>query len=86
MPTDKNVPPFDSFEHEHQVFERRVELGDPHLNGCLNPAKGTDRIAHEQYATHTWSPGGSGTCKSGMGPMQAGIGSETAARVQSKLA
>ena len=86
MPPDKNVPPLDSFEHEHNVAERHVPGFDDRLSGVLNPPKGQDRIACEQYDTHTWSPGGSGTRRSGCGPTQAGIGSEQFGTVKSKLA
>ena len=51
MPTDKNIPPLDSFEHEHQVIEKRVDAHDPLLSSVLNPPRGEDRIATEQYDT-----------------------------------
>ena len=88
MPTEKNIPPFDSFVHEHQVTEKRVDMKDPILSGdVFNPARGKDRITCEQYDTHTWAPGASGTRCSGEGPGRAGpVNSETAARVPSKLA
>ena len=86
MPTDKNVPPLDSFEHEHNVAERHVPGFDDRLSGVLNPPKGQDRIACEQYDTHTWAPGGSGERRSGCSPTQAGIGSEQFGTVKSKLA
>ena len=86
MPTDKNVPPMDSFEHEHNITERRVDMKDPILSGDpFNPARGKDRITCEQYDTHTWAPGSSGQRRSGCSPMQAGMPSESATRVQSKL-
>ena len=86
MATDKNVPPMDSFEHEHNITERRVDIKDPILSGDpFNPARGKDRITCEQYDTHTWAPGSSGQRRSGCSPMQAGMPSESATRVQSKL-
>lgn len=86
MPTNKNVPPFDSFEHEHNVAERQVNGFDSRLSGVLNPPKGKDRIASEQYDTHTWAPGTSGTRQSGCSPMHSNLVTESAARVHSKLA
>jgi hypothetical protein len=50
VPTDKNVPPFDSFEHEHNVPEKHVHAcGDPLLTAILNPPKGQDRVAGNDY-------------------------------------
>ena len=86
MPTNKNVPPFDSFEHEHNVAERQVNGFDSRLSGVLNPPKGKDRIASEQYDTHTWSPGTGGTRHPGQPHTPGPVPSETAARVASKLA
>lgn len=87
MPTNPNVPPIDSFEHEYQMNARRVDMKDAILNGdVFNPAVGADRVACEQYDTHTWAPGSSGTRRTGCSPMQAGIGSEQFAVVPSKLA
>ena len=87
MPTNANIPPMDSFEHEHNITERRVDMKDPILSGDpFNPARGKDRISCEQYDTHTWAPGGSGQRRSGHGHMQGPTTSESAARVQSKLA
>lgn len=85
MPTNANVPPLDSFEHEHNVAERHVPGFDDRLSSVLNPPKGQDRIACEQYDTHTWAPGGSGTRRSGCGPTSGPVPSESAARVPQKL-
>ena len=52
----------------------------------VNPARGEDRIHREQYDTHTWAPGSSGTKRKGCSPTQAGIGSEQFGVVPSKLA
>jgi hypothetical protein len=87
MPTDKNIPPLDSFEHEHKVTERRVDMKDSILSGdTFNPAKGADRIATEQYDTTTFNPGRPNTETKGVGQLQAGIHSEQFATVKSKLA
>jgi hypothetical protein len=66
MPPDKNVPPLDSFEHEHNVAERHVPGFDDRLSGVLNPPKGQDRIKREQYATTTIRPGAPNERKSGI--------------------
>ena len=89
MPTNANVPPMDSFESDNKAFQedKRVEVRDSLLSGVINPARGEDRISCEQYDTHTWAPGGSGTKCSGEGPGRPGpVNSESAARVPSKLA
>ena len=50
MPTDKNVPPLDSFEHEHNVKEAHVHAcGDTLLTQVLNPPKGEDRVSGNDY-------------------------------------
>ena len=86
MPTNKNVPPFDSFDHEHASPSKHVGMGDGHLDSVFNPVKGPDRIHREQYATHTWAPGGSGTRNAG-GAHDAGpVESESTDTVASKLA
>ena len=87
MPTNANVPPMDSFESDNKAFQedKRVEVRDSLLSGVINPARGEDRVSCEQYDTHTWAPGSSGQRRSGCSPMQAGMPSESAARVQSKL-
>lgn len=88
MATDKNVPPMDSFESDNKAFtqDARVEVRDSLLSGVVNPARGDDRIHREQYDTHTWAPGGSGTKRKGCSPLEAGIGSEQFGVVPSKLA
>ena len=88
MPTNANVPPMDSFESDNKAFQedKRVEVRDSLLSGVINPARGEDRVSCEQYDTHTWAPGGSGQRRSGHGHMAGPTDSESAARVQSKLA
>jgi hypothetical protein len=87
MPTNKNVPPFDSFDYEHASPSKHVGMGDGHLDAVFNPVKGPDRIAQEQYETHTWAPGRSGVRMSGEGAGRQGpVSSESDARVHSKLA
>ncbi len=88
MPTDKNVPPLDSFESDGAAFaqEKHVGMKDGHLDSMFNPPKGKDRVSCEQYDTHTWAPGTSGTRKSGCSPLEAGIRSEQFGVVKSKLA
>ena len=89
MATHKNVPPMDSFESDNKAFQedKRVEMKDARLSGdVFNPARGADRVSCEQYDTHTWAPGSSGTKRKGCSPLEAGIGSEQFGVVPSKLA
>ena len=88
MPTNANIPPMDSFESDNKAFQedKRVEVRDSLLSGVINPARGEDRVSCEQYDTHTWAPGSSGTKRKGCSPLEAGIGSEQFGVVPSKLA
>ncbi len=89
MPTDKNVPPLDSFESDQKALmgETRVDMrGDSHLTRVFNPVRGEDRVSSEQYDTHTWAPGGSGERRSGRRISGSPVPGESAARVPSKLA
>jgi hypothetical protein len=88
MPTDKNVPPLDSFERDGAQFapEKRIDMhGDGHLGDVFNPTRGKDRLGlrGEQYDTHTWSPGGSGERRSGSSPLETGIKREQFGTVHS---